>query len=253
MTEILKHQYFNSFFGLLNKPQVNEISKKGGTDPTCLSGARVGLLYWRGKRPSPTLTSLTASPTSKQADRVVRGEIRSRSPSSILIINKSPFWVGILAENEYILRVSIAFCREDVLKNLGLRNKISNNPSSLLQRLKKDLIAYLEGKKVDFSSYSLQFKGFSPLAKKVLVQLKYISYGQTRSYGWVAKKTGTRGYRAVGRILSKNPFSIILPCHRVIRKDGAIAGLYPSRKIREKLLQIEGYFPPVSPCLFKLN
>jgi len=162
--------------------------------------------------------------------------------SNVLIFNKDSFWIGVLSENEKILRVNIALSRKDVLKNLGLRDKISDD-SPLLWRLKRDLINYLEGEKVDFSSYSLQFKGLSPLAKKVLDQLKFIPYGQTRSYEWIAKKAGTRGYRAVGRILSKNPFPIILPCHRVIRKNGTIVGPYPSRKIREKFLQIEGYFP----------
>ncbi|MCD6318319.1 methylated-DNA--[protein]-cysteine S-methyltransferase [Candidatus Aerophobetes bacterium] len=160
----------------------------------------------------------------------------------VLIINKGSLWIGTLAENEQILRVNIALSREDVLKNLSLRDKVSDD-SPLLRRLKRDLTAYLEGEKVDFSSYSLQFKELSPLTKKVLNQLKFIPYGQTRSYEWVAQRVGTRGYRAVGRILSKNPFPLILPCHRVIRKNGSIVGPYSSRKIREKLLQIEGYLP----------
>ena len=61
-----------------------------------------------------------------------------------------------------------------------------------------------------------------------------IPLGQTRSYKWVAEKIGRpKAVRAVGQALRKNPYPLIVPCHRVIKSDGklgAYAGKYDNRK-----------------------
>jgi methylated-DNA-[protein]-cysteine S-methyltransferase len=73
-------------------------------------------------------------------------------------------------------------------------------------------------------------------SKKVLKIVLSIPLGQTRSYKWVAKKAGKpRAYRAVGTILNKNPWPLIIPCHRVI-KDSRQPGGYSRGKIKKKLL-----------------
>jgi len=76
---------------------------------------------------------------------------------------------------------------------------------------------------------------------KVLSVVLKIPFGQTRSYQWVAQQTGNpKAVRAVGTALRKNPFPLIIPCHRVIRSDGTF-GQYCGRndKRKEKLLYLE--------------
>ena len=69
---------------------------------------------------------------------------------------------------------------------------------------------------------------------KVLKATLKIPLGQTRSYRWVAKAIGSpQAVRAVGQALKKNPYPLIIPCHRVIRSDGTpggYAGRYSSKK-----------------------
>jgi len=76
---------------------------------------------------------------------------------------------------------------------------------------------------------------------EVLQATLSIPLGETRSYKWIAQKIGRPlAVRAVGQALRKNPFPLIIPCHRVIKEDGtlgAYAGRYDKKK--ERLLEVE--------------
>ena len=76
---------------------------------------------------------------------------------------------------------------------------------------------------------------------KVLDAAMKIPLGETRSYKWVAQKIGSpKAVRAVGQALRKNPYPLIIPCHRVIKEDGSPGG-YAGRygKKKEQLLNME--------------
>jgi len=76
--------------------------------------------------------------------------------------------------------------------------------------------------------------------KKVYTVVKQIPMGQVRTYAWVAKRIGRPGAsRAVGNCLNKNPFPIIVPCHRVVNSDGSIGGYAFGKDLKKKLLEIE--------------
>ncbi len=67
-----------------------------------------------------------------------------------------------------------------------------------------------------------------------------IPLGQVRSYKWVAQKAGSsRAFRAVGQILKRNPYPLIIPCHRVIRNDKKIGGYVFGLKQKRLLLRLE--------------
>jgi methylated-DNA-[protein]-cysteine S-methyltransferase len=71
--------------------------------------------------------------------------------------------------------------------------------------------------------------------------LQTIPYGEVVSYQWVAEKIGRpKAIRAVGMAIGKNPLSIIIPCHRVIGKNGALRGFAAGLDAKAKLLAIEG-------------
>ena len=84
-------------------------------------------------------------------------------------------------------------------------------------------------------------KNLTDFEWKVLAATLQIPFGQTRSYQWVAKKIGNpKAFRAVGQALRKNPYPVIIPCHRVIKSNGSLGGYlgkFTSRK--KKLLQQE--------------
>ncbi|MFA5088186.1 MAG: MGMT family protein [Candidatus Omnitrophota bacterium] len=74
----------------------------------------------------------------------------------------------------------------------------------------------------------------TPFQKKVLKVVAGIPLGETRSYQWVAGKIGQPlAARAVGQALRRNPYPLIIPCHRVVRRDGSLgayAGRYDNKK-----------------------
>ncbi len=137
------------------------------------------------------------------------------------------------------MRISLSSCEEKLVRELGISR--GGKPfSSLLGCLERDLIKYFEGRRVDFSRYPLEFEGYSPFSRKVWTQSRLIPYGEVRSYGWIAKRIGTKGFRAVGRALGRNPFPIIVPCHRVTREDGGLGGFSAGLETKKLLLRIEG-------------
>lgn len=77
--------------------------------------------------------------------------------------------------------------------------------------------------------------------KKVYTVVKQIPMGEVRTYAWVAKRIGKpKATRAVGTALKKNPFTIIVPCHRVVRSDGSLGAYSLGKDLKKRLLEVEG-------------
>ena len=75
---------------------------------------------------------------------------------------------------------------------------------------------------------------------KVLRATLKIPFGKTRSYKWVAKETGhPKAVRAVGSALKKNPYPLIIPCHRVVKASSEIGGYALGKKMKANLLELE--------------
>ena len=111
--------------------------------------------------------------------------------------------------------------------------------------LRNNLRAYFSGKRVQFKE-KFDLTGGTDFQKKVWRAMQKIPFGQTRSYGWLAKQVGGKGKaRAVGMACGSNPIPILIPCHRVIKEDGGLGGYGGGLGIKKKLLKIEG----VNICL----
>lgn len=87
----------------------------------------------------------------------------------------------------------------------------------------------------------LDLSSLTPFQRKVLGAVKTIPYGETRSYKWVAERIGKpQAARAIGQALNKNPYPIIIPCHRVICSDGKLGGYSKGIQKKRSLLKKEG-------------
>ncbi len=87
----------------------------------------------------------------------------------------------------------------------------------------------------------------TPFAKKVYRVVLSIPLGETRTYKWVAKKAGSgSAYRAVGTILKKNPYPLIIPCHRVIKSNNILGEYALGIDNKKRLLELE---KEISGCL----
>ena len=81
----------------------------------------------------------------------------------------------------------------------------------------------------------------TPFKLRVYAAAKKIPRGEVRSYKWVAEMAGNRrAYRAVGNALNKNPFPVIIPCHRVVKSDGSLGGFAKGAAAKLRLLKKEG-------------
>lgn len=110
--------------------------------------------------------------------------------------------------------------------------------SPLIKETIKQLEEYFKGKRKLFN-LPIKAEG-TEFQKKVWKELLKIPYGETCSYGEVAKQIGKpKASRAIGMANNKNPISIIIPCHRVIGASGKLVGYGGGIDIKEKLLKLE--------------
>lgn len=120
-----------------------------------------------------------------------------------------------------------------ILKNLRVSEK-----HSIITETKKQLTEYFSKKRKKFD-LPIILDG-TDFQKKVWKQLVKIPYGQTISYGEQAKRIGDpKKARAVGIANSKNPVSIIVPCHRVIGKNGELTGFGGGLTNKKFLIDLE--------------
>jgi len=100
---------------------------------------------------------------------------------------------------------------------------------------------FLEGEAVDFELDRIALERCSGFQKRVLLAEYEIPRGWVSTYGRIAMSLGIpSGARAVGRALSRNPFPIIIPCHRAIRSNGELGGFQGGLRMKRALLEREG-------------
>lgn len=98
---------------------------------------------------------------------------------------------------------------------------------------------YFKGEPISFAD-ELDLASATAFRSAVWQATRFIPYGETKSYGWIARQIGRpRAFRAVGQALARNPFPIVVPCHRVLGKDGNLRGFGSGLEIRKRLLEME--------------
>lgn len=120
-------------------------------------------------------------------------------------------------------------------KNLGARGKPNRR---IHLDAARELGEYLQGRRKQFDS-PLDLRG-TPFQLKVWEQLRKIPYGETASYSEIAEAVGVpKGARSVGMANHANPVLLMVPCHRVIGKNGALVGFGCGLDLKQKLLELE--------------
>jgi len=110
--------------------------------------------------------------------------------------------------------------------------------ASHFSTLKTQLAAYFAGQRRTFD-VDLRPQG-TPFQMKVWSTLSEIPYGRVVSYQWIARRIGRpAAVRAVGAANGRNPISIVIPCHRVIGKNGALTGYGGGLDLKRRLIRLE--------------
>ncbi|MGM9946850.1 methylated-DNA--[protein]-cysteine S-methyltransferase [Floccifex sp.] len=113
-----------------------------------------------------------------------------------------------------------------------------NDESHFLDLAFEELYAYFEEKRTEFD-IPIRITG-SLFQRKVLKEVFKIPYGQTKTYQDIAKAIGNpNASQAVGNAIHNNPLPFVIPCHRVIGKDGSLKGYALGLELKKQLLEME--------------
>ncbi len=154
---------------------------------------------------------------------------RSTMPSPVgelTLIASETGLVAVLWENDDPTRVRLADVQDE-----------ADHP--VLTRTAAQLAEYFAGERRSFD-LPLDFRG-TDFQKSVWAQLLAIPFGETRSYGEIARNLGNpTASRAIGAANGRNPISIIAPCHRVVGASGSLTGFAGGLETKAFLLKLEG-------------
>jgi methylated-DNA-[protein]-cysteine S-methyltransferase len=155
----------------------------------------------------------------------------------------SPFGTLLLAATKRGL-VRLAFPEESVDATLQrLAAKVSPRiveASGPLDAVRRELDEYFDGRRRRFD-LPLDWTLVGRFGRRVLDVASEIPYGSVLSYSEVAAEAGSpRGSRAAGNALGSNPIPIVVPCHRVLRRGGALGGYGGGLPRKQFLLELEG-------------
>lgn len=161
-------------------------------------------------------------------------------------------------ENNKIILESLKFFEnENSLLDFVKKNSLNSNSNSNNETLQifVDLInEYLLGKPVNLyekaNDLGIEINLLQKFTTKFSIKvIKYlidnVKNGDITTYSTLGKAIGSKAYRAIGNVLKNNPFSLIIPCHRVINKNGSVGGYMGKnigtweQKLKNNLLKIE--------------
>jgi O-6-methylguanine DNA methyltransferase len=122
-----------------------------------------------------------------------------------------------------------------------------------IQTLYELILNYLSGKNVNLYDYTKDLnieldvseKFPTKFSQKVISNLASLNRGEVTTYSEIGNKMGSKAYRAIGNILRRNPLPLIIPCHRVIKKNGDLGGFMGEANknwqlnLKRSLLEIE--------------
>jgi methylated-DNA-[protein]-cysteine S-methyltransferase len=151
---------------------------------------------------------------------------------------------GLAGKQPRIVRIFLPENEGAIQRKLAERfPSLTNKRHSLIEELIRRIQDYFGGAKIGFRMSLLDTSLCKAPPLRVLKIERTIPYGKTASYAWIAKQIyGTRrkGCQAVGQALAKNPFPIVIPCHRAIRSNREVGDFQGGEALKRKMLALEG-------------
>jgi methylated-DNA-[protein]-cysteine S-methyltransferase len=129
--------------------------------------------------------------------------------------------------------------RSGILTSCVVEDEPTGIQSSLVVRLQ----AFASGDDIDFQDIELDIACLTEFQRKVTLSCRAIPPGQVLTYGQLATQAGSPGAaRAVGQVMARNRWPLVVPCHRVIAAQGRLGGFSApnGRDVKKKLLDREG-------------
>ena len=210
--------------------------------PSCLSSHRLrpGSNRWRSNSKTvqaaqlPDSTSEIIDPVENRCQRVIDRKDKIVTLAYKMMV--SP--VGALKLVASDMGLVAILWNDDRLGRVRLGDMVAIERQAILVETERQLGEYFAGKRKAFS-VALDMRG-TRFQRDVWEALLGIPFGETRSYGQLARQLGNpRATRAVGAANGRNPLSIIVPCHRVIGSSGKLTGFAGGLDTKAYLLRLE--------------
>jgi methylated-DNA-[protein]-cysteine S-methyltransferase len=154
-------------------------------------------------------------------------------------------WCGVAWTDRGLAGVQLPEASEADTRERMLRRfpaAAETAPPAEVQRAIDRIVALLHGERNDLSAIALDMEEVAPFHRRVYEVARTIPPGKTLAYGEVAARLGAAGAaRAVGQALGRNPFPIVVPCHRVLAAGGKIGGFsaHGGTATKRRMLAIE--------------
>ena len=163
----------------------------------------------------------------------------------IYTVFKTSFgWCGLIKGKKGLKRIFLPEeNKQELISKIKAFCPLSAFSKDGFEKEIKDIIAYFSGENKKFS-FILDFSGSTNFQRMVWSETAKIPYGKIRTYLFIAGKIGRKNSaRAVGNALGKNPFPVVIPCHRVVRADDTMGGFTATGgiKLKKEMLKLEGF------------
>jgi methylated-DNA-[protein]-cysteine S-methyltransferase len=196
---------------------------------------------------------LRQAPAGADLDRAVQGMLARAERDGLIDIAyatvDSPFGELLVARTDRgVVRLKLPSHRgnqisdDEALADLAtyVSPRVLEAPARL-DAERRELEEYFEGKRDHFEvpvDWALTPAGFRSRALHAVAR---IPYGETRTYGQIAKQAGNaRAFRAAGTACGRNPIPLIVPCHRVVQSGGGVGNYGGGPEMKRALLDLEG-------------
>lgn len=154
-------------------------------------------------------------------------------------------WAGV-ALSERGIRYATLFHRSRAAAEAELRaaGATFDAHDSRLDEAMDLLRRYAAGDDASLDHFPVDLPESTEFHREAWLALRDIPRGETRSYGWLARRVGRpESPRAIGAAVGSNPIPLWLPCHRVIASDGKLQGFGGGLPMKQRLLDLEGALP----------
>jgi methylated-DNA-[protein]-cysteine S-methyltransferase len=161
-------------------------------------------------------------------------------------------WCAILGRAEQLSALAFAQPTAEMAMKRALQGsaeKVRQSKSKWNRTLAGRIAATLDGEPDDFRDVEIDLEHLTTFSRRVVAAVRRLNWGQTASYGEIARMAGSPGAaRAVGSVMANNCTPLIVPCHRVIASGRKIGGFSAPTGIRMKkrLLALEGAMATLS-------
>ncbi len=156
-----------------------------------------------------------------------------------IFYNDEEIWTDYFYADPIKMWVAVEASINNIYSLRFLENNFSNSLSKPTLPVSSDLLRYFQGEIVDFSIYNVDLSGYTRFQQNVLAAVRSIPQGTCITYSRLAELIGKpRAVRAVANALGKNRTPIIIPCHRVVSKNGP-GGFSCGVDLKLRLLKLE--------------